>query len=152
MKLKIKTINLYKKVTMKNYKFIMPIIASILMAMSACKKDDATTVTDKIQSGTWIVTVYSESGKDQLSHFAGYNFTFANGVVTAVKSGSSVSGTYSTKLDDSQKKLVLNFGAKDTFDELNDDWHVLEETSVKIRLEDVSGGNGGTDLLTFEKI
>jgi hypothetical protein len=37
------------------------------------------------------------------------------------------------------------------FDELNDDWHIIEETSTKIRLQDVSGGSGGTDLLTFEK-
>lgn len=34
---------------------------------------------------------------------------------------------------------------------LSDDWDVLERTDTKIRLIDVSGGNGGTDYLTFEK-
>jgi len=38
------------------------------------------------------------------------------------------------------------------FDELNDDWHILNETSTKIQLEDVSGGSGEIDLLTFEKV
>jgi hypothetical protein len=62
-----------------------------------------------------------------------------------------VPGTWSTGSDDSQKKLYLTFNSPPDFNELSDDWHILEETSTKIRLEDVSGGNGGTDLLTFEK-
>jgi hypothetical protein len=51
-----------------------------------------------------------------------------------------------------QKKLILNFASPADFTEISDDWHILQETSSKIQLEDVSGGNGGTDLLTFEKI
>ena len=38
-----------------------------------------------------------------------------------------------------------------TLSSLNDDWHILEQTAKKIKLEDVSGGNGGTDYLTFEQ-
>ena len=36
-------------------------------------------------------------------------------------------------------------------DELNSDWHIIEQNSNTIKLEDVSGGNGGTDYLTFIK-
>ena len=35
--------------------------------------------------------------------------------------------------------------------DLSDDWDIVERTDTKIRLQDVSGGNGGTDYLTFEK-
>ena len=36
-------------------------------------------------------------------------------------------------------------------DELSDDWDILSRTDTKVELVDVSGGNGGTDYLTFEK-
>ena len=74
-----------------------------------------------------------------------------NGSVSAVASSGSVSGAWSTGSDDSQPKLYLDFGAIAPWDDLNSDWHIIENTDSKIRLEDVSGGNGGTDLLTFEK-
>jgi hypothetical protein len=36
------------------------------------------------------------------------------------------------------------------FEDLNDDWDIVTYTSAKIELISVSGGNGGTDTLTFE--
>jgi len=35
---------------------------------------------------------------------------------------------------------------------LSDNWDVLEKNDKNIRFIDVSGGNGGTDYLTIEKI
>jgi hypothetical protein len=46
---------------------------------------------------------------------------------------------------------MLSFTAPSDFEDLSDDRHILEQTADKIRLEDVSGGNGGTDYLNFEK-
>ena len=37
------------------------------------------------------------------------------------------------------------------FMDLSDDWDVINITDSKIELIDVSGGNGGTDYLTFER-
>ncbi|MFH6602868.1 hypothetical protein ACEZ3G_05225 [Maribacter algicola] len=37
------------------------------------------------------------------------------------------------------------------FNRLSQDWEIISYTSSKIELVHVSGGNGGTDLLTFEK-
>jgi hypothetical protein len=89
----------------------------------------------------------------ETSKFSNYVFTFSsNGTVSAVRSGSTVNGSWSDGNDDSQKKLIMNFASPADFTEISDDWHILQETSSKIQLEDVSGGNGGTDLLTFEKI
>ncbi|MBK9319141.1 MAG: hypothetical protein IPM91_10180 [Bacteroidetes bacterium] len=104
--------------------------------------------------GKWRVTLYNDSGNDETNHFSGYEFTFSSGgSVTASKSGAAtVTGTWSTSVDDSQNKLYLTFTTNNDFIEITDDWHILQQTSAKIQLEDVSGGNGGTDLLTFEKI
>ena len=125
----------------------------------SCSNDNSTTpvitpanVTNVVTSGNWRVTLYVDSGQDETSSFSGYNFVFASGgSVVATKNGASVSGTWSTLLDDSQTKLVLNFITPADFIEISDDWHVIEQTANLIRLEDVSGGNGGIDYLTFEK-
>ena len=43
------------------------------------------------------------------------------------------------------------FSAPADFAELSEDWDIISHTASKIELIHVSGGNGGTDLLTFEK-
>jgi hypothetical protein len=134
---------------MKN-KFIFSLIAVLVFATVSCTKNTTTSI---VRDGKWKITLYNDSGNDETNHYTGYEFTFGkDGNVTAVKGSASVTGTFSTTDDDSQHKLVLNFGADPVFSELNDDWHIVEETSTKIRLEDVSGGGSGTDLLTFEKL
>ena len=43
------------------------------------------------------------------------------------------------------------FSAPPDFAELTEDWNIISYSSQKIELIHESGGNGGTDLLTFEK-
>ncbi|PZF73302.1 hypothetical protein DN068_09030 [Taibaiella soli] len=106
-----------------------------------------------IQAGVWKVSFFSDNGNDETNHFTGYEFAFnANGSATASNGGSTVNGTWKTGTDDDQAKLELNFGNTSPFDELNNDWHILNTNNTTILLEDVSGGNGGTDALTFTKI
>ena len=71
--------------------------------------------------------------------------------MSATSGSTLVNGTWSSGNDDSQDKLYLNFTTS-PFDDLSEDWHVVEQNSSTIKLEDVSGGNGGTDYLTFEKV
>jgi hypothetical protein len=134
---------------------------ALIVGLASCKKDDKKTddtsaagssnITNIVEQDSWKVTLYNDSGSDKTSSYNGYVFTFKSGTVSASKAGSTVTGTYAYKLDDSKHKLVLNFASPASFSELSDDWHIVEQTTTKIRLEDVSGGNGGTDLLTFEK-
>lgn len=141
---------------MKKLPFITSILVLTIYFLASCEKDDnsntgSTNITNIVNQGNWRITLYNDSGTDELYHFTGFTFTFSNGTVTAVRNATTVTGTYSTLFDDSKNKFLLNFGSTIPFEELNDDWHIVEETSTKIRLQDVSGGNGGTDLLTFEK-
>ena len=138
---------------MKNKLYLSLIIGAL--AFVSCNKDDdsntSSNVINIIQQGSWKITLYNDNGVDELYYFTGYSFTFSNGTATASKNSISVVGTYSSGVDDSQNKLYLDFAANVPFNEITNDWHIIEETSTKIRLEDVSGGNGGTDYLTFEK-
>jgi len=133
--------------------FILLVVT--LFTFSSCSKDEAPATSNVLLQGRWKISLYVENGTDKLSLFNGYQFVFTdNGVVTATQSGSSSSftGSWSAKYEDKQNKLNLNFGSTAFFSELNEDWKVVEKTNSKIRLEHSSGGNGGTDLLTFERL
>lgn len=141
---------------MKNSIIIFVILA--LFAFASCEKTTDTTnvgtqtdVTNTVKTGEWVITYYYDSDHEETSDFSSYRFTFAdNGTLTAASS-TTVTGTWSTGSDDSMVKMIISFTSPEMFEELSDDWHVIERTPAKIRLEDVSGGNGGTDYLTFEK-
>ena len=137
---------------MKQIQSSMLALVLILVAFTSCKKDDTST-NAIVKQGTWRVTLYSDDAVDETSYFTNYTFTFGeNNVVTATNSTNTVTGTWTTGIDDSTDKLYLEFGAVTPFDEISDDWDILESTSTKVRLNDVSGGNGGIDSLTFEKL
>lgn len=133
---------------------LFTLFMGLVIGVSSCSDNSITNgnTASTIQNGTWRITYYYDTDHEETSSFSGYNFTFAStGVVTATNGTTTVNGTWSTGNDDSQVKLILDFTGNAQFEELDDDWHVIELTDVKIRLEDVSGGGGGTDYLTFEK-
>ena len=53
-------------------------------------------------------------------------------------------------VDGDNHYLELDFGDDIPFNELNDNWDVLNASMEVIELEDVSGGNTGSDYLTFD--
>jgi hypothetical protein len=147
-------------------KFVFLIIVS-LVSLTACSNnnDDGPTnnntetqIENNVKVATWHITKYIDSGNDEISHFTGYNFTFgANNLLTATNGTNTYTGTWSitdnNSNDDSQDDLDFNvfFASPPDFEELSDDWHFISQTSTKIDLIDISGGNGGTDYLTFER-
>lgn len=131
-------------------------MALILTAgLAGCTKESASDpqgVSANLNDGSWKITYFWDSDHDETDHFSGYSFTFGdNSILTATSGSGTVTGTWSSITDDSQLKLNILFAAPPDFAELSDDWHIVESTDKKIRLEDVSGGGGGTDFLTFEK-
>jgi hypothetical protein len=134
-------------------------IFSLLLVLS-CTKDNISIaeVKSNVQTGTWRITKFIDSGKDETNYFTGYNFTFnSSGVLNANNGTNNYNGTWSitdsNSNDDSRNDLDFNiyFNLTNKFLDLNDDWDFISQSSTKIELIDVSGGNGGTDYLTFEK-
>jgi hypothetical protein len=134
-------------------------IFSLLLVLS-CTKDNINIaeVKSNVQTGTWRITKFIDSGKDETNYFTGYNFTFnSSGVLNANNGTNNYNGTWSitdsNSNDDSPNDLDFNiyFNLTNNFLDLNDDWDFISQSSTKIELIDVSGGNGGTDYLTFEK-
>jgi hypothetical protein len=134
----------------------------IFLLAIACSEDPANTakktVIDTVTGGTWSITYYFDSDTDETSDYAGYNFTFDDSdVLTAANGVNTYPGTWSVtdsnSNDDSMDDLhfIIDFATPDLFEELSDDWEIMEITDTKIELIDVSGGGGGTDYLTFEK-
>jgi len=136
------------------------VIVLFFLSTLSCTKEENTNlpenpieVANTMINGDWKITYFWDSDHDETQHFTGYAFSFKNsGTLTASNGMNTVNGTWSTGNDDNQVKMMINFASPPEFEELSDDWHVLESTRNKIRLEDVSGGNGGTDYLTFEKL
>ena len=143
---------------MKTMAFLMAF--SLFALFTSCDKDDdnnnsnsASQLNNTLSaSGTWRITYFWDSDHDETNDYSGYSFTFGgNNVLTASHNGSSFPGTWTTGTDDSKVKLVIDFSSPSALEEISDDWQVIEQTSGRVKLTHVSGGNGGTDFLTFEK-
>lgn len=150
-------------------KLIFGVFAMALFFTTACSSDDDSNsssssatiqqIVSTVRSGTWRITSYVDSGTIKTNDFTGYNFTFGAGDILIANNGTNnYQGTWSVTHDDSNDDnpgndidFNISFATPVTFADLSDDWDILERTSTKIRLVDVSGGDGGTDYLTFEK-
>lgn len=112
----------------------------------------ASDVSQVASSGTWRVTLFTDSGNDETTDFSGYSFTFSNsGTITALKNGVSKTGTWS--VNTSSNKFIIDLGPKDNTNkplgELTDDWKILSAGTTEIRLGD--DNTASNEFLTFTK-
>lgn len=104
-----------------------------------------------LTSGSWNVTYFFDD-QDETSDFSGYVFTFeTNNTAQAVSTSNTVNGNWNLT-NSNTPDLNLFFGNNNPFDELDEDWDIIEATQDIIKLKHISGGNGGIDFLTFEKL
>jgi len=127
------------------------ILIIAVMFFSACQKDTKN-ISPDLMKNKWEVSYFWDKDKDETYHFTNWEFSFEdNGILKASKSSDIVTGTWiEQSSSNSNSKLIINFGQIEPFDELNDDWHIIERTSSIIKLEDESG-SGGTEILHFRK-
>jgi len=150
------------------FKLALALLVSFSLMSSTCSSSDdddgsnnnnanPQEVINIAQSGNWTITYFFDTDSDESSDFNGYTFTFADtGVLTATNGSSTIIGTWSvtnssSSSSNSDLDFNISFVSPPDFEELSDDWDIISYTSTKIELIDVSGGNGGTDYLTFEK-
>lgn len=134
-------------------------LALVGATFTACSNDGSDSApapapsADKaLEEGTWQVSYFYDKDKDETYHFSGYAFTFkSDGKVSAVKGNAVKNGTWAYQTTSSNHdELVLNFGPAEPFEELNDDWHIIEQTATSLKLEDESG-SGGIEKLYFTR-
>lgn len=142
------------------FKITILIMLSFALMSSACSSDDdgsnnmsSSEIINTAQSGTWRITSFIDSGEDETNHFIGYNFTFGdNNVLTATNNSNSQTGTWSVTGSSSPDfNIFFPVPESNPFEDLNDDWDIVTVNNNTISLIDVSGGNGGTDTLVFQK-
>ncbi len=147
----------------------------VAACMVACDDDDSndddkkstdqkvTEVQNIAVTGQWRITGFVDSGVDETSQFDGYIFGFeSNYIITATNGSSNFPGTWSVTSDDNSNDdtqddfddidFNIAFTSPANFQELSEDWEIVLLSDNKIELRHISGGNGGNDLLTFEKI
>lgn len=142
-------------------KKIVIVLFAITFALGSCttssrsSNNNTTTpaqVIQTVQSGAWKISYFFDSGKNETNNYNNYLFTFqSNGTLTASNGSNTVNGTWSSGNDDSQTKLDISLGNTNPWDDISDDWHVIAQSSTQIQLQDVSGGSGDIDYLTFTK-
>jgi len=150
-------------------------LTALVFILFACESDDNSDsngnqssidqITEIAETGTWRIISFIDSGDDETSDFNGYAFTFnQDGTLIAVNGSTTLSGTWSVTDDSSsssddddnssdQEDFNIFFPVPESndFEDLNDDWDIVSVSEVSISLTDVSGGNGGTDTLVFER-
>jgi hypothetical protein len=151
---------------------LFSILTLALSVLTSCKNDDnsnsnetsADQVIEIAQNGTWRISSFIDSGNNETSHFNGYIFTFnTDGTLVAVKGNTTVEGSWSVtdnsnnsstdddgnSTNDDDFNIFFPVPESNDFEDLNDDWDIVSVNTTTISLTDVSGGNGGTDFLTF---
>lgn len=103
-------------------------------------------------TGTWRVTLFTDSGNNETSDFNDYTFTFdSDGSAIASKGATNRNGTWS--INSSRTEFNLDFGAKSDANkplgELTDDWKIISVTSTEIKLKDDK--NYSDEFLTFNQ-
>ncbi|MFD1062690.1 hypothetical protein ACFQ1Q_05485 [Winogradskyella litorisediminis] len=156
----------------KGFYYSAIVMLSLTLMSTQCSSDDPAPfdnsqeiaeIVSTAESGTWRITNFNDSGQDETSDFNGYNFSFnSDGSLVATNGTNTVSGTWSVtddsnSSDDSSSNDDIDFNIffpvpeTNDFEDLNDDWDIVSISNTRIELIDVSGGNGGTDVLTFQK-
>ncbi len=134
---------------------ILPVMALIFASCSNSDTTsdpvaDLTTKTNMVVQSDWIVTQYTDSGKDETSDYSGYKFKFnTDGTFVAVSSAATYNGTWllaqgsnspddsgNNSADDNLNKLTISISGNKQIDHLSHKWLTDKITATEIWLRD----------------
>jgi hypothetical protein len=152
----------------KNMKRLGSLFALFFLIVG-CGEDpdpDRNTKLDEVQDvvtvGRWRISYFLDSDKDETADFAEYVFQFQpSGALIATDGPTSLTGSWAVTEDSDSNDDIdtyedidfdISFVSSPVLSELTEDWEIIAISNTKIELKHISGGNGSTDLLTFDKI
>ena len=140
-------------------------LALLFSTASTCSSEDTATsnsasdVANIVGNGTWRISYFYDTDHEATASFAAFTFTFGpNSVLSATNGTDSYQGIWSvsdSNSDDdtlSDLDFIIGIDLTANSGEINSDWEIIQKSATEIQLKDVSGGNDGTDYLTFTKI
>lgn len=111
-----------------------------------------------VTNGSWKISCYWKSERDEMINFTGFNFSFgANDALTVTDGANTYKGTWTILEADtnneslSDLKFNIAFAYPIHFVEIIDGWENIEKSPNYFELRDQSIRNGITDFLTFSK-
>ncbi|MDN5203905.1 hypothetical protein QQ008_21110 [Fulvivirgaceae bacterium BMA10] len=112
---------------------------------------DDTELRKVLIDGKWVITQFFD-GADETSLFENFTFKFnENGTVVVWNDSKELVGEWESDGDDGTLELELDFDDDSPFDELNEDWDLIEFDGSIIRLKHKDDNDDVVDLLTFER-
>jgi len=124
--------------------------------LNGCSKNDNPGPNDPdyliniVTQGTWRITYFVYGGTEKTADFTGYEFTFTDvAVLLAQKGTTKVNGIWNVLSENGGLRMIVSFSSPVAFFELANEWHVIEATATKVKLNVVV--TGGTNYLTFEQ-
>lgn len=137
---------------MKKILFLL-IPISIFFVACDSRSNSTDNTNQVVTSGSWRISLYTDSGNNETSNFSGYTFVFnSNGTLEAIKNNVTQNGTWS--ISSSSNKFNINLGPKDNTNkplgDLTDNWKILSNSTTEIRLTDDNPASA--EFVTFSKI
>lgn len=113
---------------------------------------DDTAVVAALTDGSWEITYFFDE-TNRTSEYESFAFTFnEDDTVIAANGALSINGTWQSFGDDGILEIAFDFGEDNPFEDINDNWEVIEYSSSIIKLKNMSGGDGSVSTLIFGKI
>lgn len=113
---------------------------------------DDTDLINALLAGQWKVAQYF-AGTDQSELFADFVITFhADGTTVSSDGHSSIAGEWETNGDDGTLVLDLELGETMPFDNMPDDWQVVEFDDVQVKLKNVDTDDESESTLVLQRI
>ncbi len=147
------------------------LLPALAIFFASCSNSDSTsdpvadlsTKTNMVVQSDWIVTQYTDSGKDETTDYSGYKYKFnTDGTFVAVSSTATYNGTWllaqgsnspddsgNNSTDDNLNKLTISISGNKQMDHLSHKWLTDKITATEIWLRDDNVASN--EILRFGK-